>query len=591
MGDVIIGPNAKVDPFGAASSFPASSVGGEQPEEGYEFPPGSTPTAGATLTAIATYENISLYWPESSGSSNDECLVRYRPQGGVWRQALSLWWDGRSAEGYNQIEYRGSIVKVQEDTTYEIEVLTKTGRVTANTSVATWADPTEGTTVGMPALTNGQYNITTSGTPGAWRVYEPSGASAEISCTKSDDACIYLNASYVIIRGLTLHGAARRGVSLGPSCHHVIIEQNEIYDIGYEDPEEANLNPEIPSENFACNYSAMIGTDGWGSSGENLNIEHIVVQDNYCHSPTFDSNNWDETRVLSNQCNFSTGGHPTGTHAIYFSRPGGQLVIRYNTVTANIDRAWNDGIGGGANFEPDGNLGRDSDVYRNYVTYSWDDGLEIEGGSMNCRVYENRIDKSYRTIATACVYWGPLYIFRNIGTQGMKNHTSLSGQGTCHKMRGAVPARTDYTLAGRVYMFHNTFGGDGDKRISAIMWHDGGTSGEDSAVAGHYARNNIYDTNSGVPSSLDALMPFQYSDWDYDLSPDSALGVEEDNLEIGRPTYDPQHSSGEFTLADGSLGRNSGEVIPNFNTDYLDAGPDKGAIERGQAAIIYGKRT
>jgi len=54
---------------------------------------------------------------------------------------------------------------------------------------------------------------------------------------------------------------------------------------------------------------------------------------------------------------------------------------------------YNDGIGGGSNGSFLGSPGKDSDIYRNVVSHCWGDGLEVEGGSCNVRVWGTTLRK------------------------------------------------------------------------------------------------------------------------------------------------------------------------------------------------------
>ena len=58
--------------------------------------------------------------------------------------------------------------------------------------------------------------------------------------------------------------------------------------------------------------------------------------------------------------------------------------------------------------------GPDSDIYGNYVANTWDDGLEIEGGGRNVRVWNNYVEEAFIPYANAAVTIGPLYFFRNV---------------------------------------------------------------------------------------------------------------------------------------------------------------------------------
>ncbi len=75
---------------------------------------------------------------------------------------------------------------------------------------------------------------------------------------------------------------------------------------------------------------------------------------------------------------------------------------------------FNDVIGGGSNGSFRGAPGPDSDIYGNFVSHCWDDGLEVEGGNRNVRVWDNYITQSMNMIGNAATSIGPLYVWRNV---------------------------------------------------------------------------------------------------------------------------------------------------------------------------------
>jgi len=93
----------------------------------------------------------------------------------------------------------------------------------------------------------------------------------------------------------------------------------------------------------------------------------------------------------------------------------GRLVIRNNT----IHTTW-DGIGGTTNFAFDAGAPEGSDIYQNESYDAKDDGLEIEGGNVNVKIFRNLVHDSPTPgygrvgIATAPVEIGPCFVFDNV---------------------------------------------------------------------------------------------------------------------------------------------------------------------------------
>src|SRR5690349_8205612 len=72
--------------------------------------------------AVPTFQSIGLYWAPPGGGATVAAQVTFREAGtGGFRQGLDLWWDARNSE------YRGSIVELKPDTTYDVILKLSTG--------------------------------------------------------------------------------------------------------------------------------------------------------------------------------------------------------------------------------------------------------------------------------------------------------------------------------------------------------------------------------------------------------------------------------------------------------------------------------
>jgi len=117
---------------------------------------------------------------------------------------------------------------------------------------------------------------------------------------------------------------------------------------------------------------------------------------------------------------------------------------------------FNDGIGGGANGSFRGAPGPDSDIYGNVVSHCWDDGLEVEGGNRNTRIWGNYITQAMMMIANAATSIGPLYIWNNVVARSQSKPDA--GGGNFLKMGFAGG---EEWMTGHMYIFNNTvFRGD-----------------------------------------------------------------------------------------------------------------------------------
>lgn len=380
----------------------------------------------------------------------------------------------------------------------------------------------------------------------------------------AESYCVTINAAYVIVRGLTLQGAKWGGVGQGSNAHHVVIEQCDIRQWGLED----QYTP-APQPWWAENGVAGIRTM---SDSFNPSIHHLVIQDNHIHDPLLDSNSWAEYR------NADGSNHPEGNHGIYLVGAGGQVVIRYNTLAGDYQHMYHDLIGGAPNGGPVGNI-------------------ECEGDNCNVRIYANLISNCFVSIANAQTHVGPLYLFRNVCTNGHQLYETSPGvfaptignDGVYWKIRVGGPGNTQ----SRIYMLHNTLyaAGSTDRvrtPISAATADPNGVTSD--ALRNFYCYNNIWRSHSGNSGSH---FPAPDAQLGYDLIPSALVGTwdqPELNPIAGEPVYDPAAGSGPYALAVGSPGHQAALRLPTFNDLDSGAAPDVGAQQRGMPALHFGVR-
>jgi hypothetical protein len=89
----------------------------------FALPASATPSFGnsAPWNAVVTYQSIGLYW-KPDGVTSGKATVRFRKQGtSTWREGHELWWDDRNDE------FRGSLVELDHNSIYEIQLKAGTG--------------------------------------------------------------------------------------------------------------------------------------------------------------------------------------------------------------------------------------------------------------------------------------------------------------------------------------------------------------------------------------------------------------------------------------------------------------------------------
>lgn len=518
--------------------------------------------------AVPTFQCAGLYWSPEGGSAENVCHARYRRAGEEsWKEALPLWFDGRSSgdlPAEHRRQYRGSLVNLTPGTEYEVELsLEETGR-RSSLRVRTWAEtfPVGETVVVHDS--DSPLTVNTSGTPAGYTLYthSPDSKTAAVDVANRHAQCVEVRASNVILRGLTLKGAAEHGIRLFEGCHDIIIEDCDISGWG------------------------RIAEDGWGRDLDSAVYSHagdlarVIMQRNHIHHPRSDSNNWKETRPGPGK---REPDHPEGPQAVYFEDSRGNHVFRYNTIWSDDDHQYNDIFGGGSNFSFRGFPNRDSDIYGNRLSHCWDDAVESEGANCNVRIWGNYTTECFVSVACASTSIGPLYVWRNV-TDVMREAPGVWSSGFLKT--------SDKTGGGRIFVFHNAIlqparpGGGASDTAGARQGLGWG-----GPMVNVTSRNNILNVReNAIRKQTDDPL----GDYDYDLFTGQSriLDQREKHGIRGEPIYvegsGMQDGKGRFQLSPKSPGYDAGVRLPNFNDDYTGQAPDIGAHEANTPAMEFG---
>lgn len=554
-----------------------------------------------TVQTVCTFQSISIYWGGSGGSSNTVCNVKYRVVGAsAWSNGYPLWFDTRTHNandiaGYQGVvlpgnQYRGSIVGLNAGTNYEIQLTAGANSVTANAT--TWAETSAWPVSVTTAVTNSstQLNITTSGTASGYRLYT---GNATIDVANAAANCIYINAAYIIVRGLTLKGASEDAIRLGPQAHDVVIENCDISGWGATTFNSAYSS--FPNTHSGVRIRGKAENDA-GSTENCYGVTRIVVQRNKIHDPRGTAGSWDN-------------GYPYGPQGICFAEAGGNNVIRYNDIYGSDTKHFQDGIGGLNNFTKSGFPRENTDIYGNKVSYCYDDGIEVEGADCNSRIYGNFLDNTFTGISTATNSIGPLYVFRNVTYVSRRHGAGATNSSLDVEDRGPFNkcgTQNNGAIGGRTFLFHNTVlqptqsGFANTRGLNGGIMDNGG-----GPVQNTFSRNNIwtaaYQGQGGRAVAENYTGSGVGCTYQYDVcnTPLVLLTGVASNIMNGNPAYAagvpvaPLAINGGpraqgYELATTSLGYNGGTVLPNFNDGYNGAAPDAGAYEAGKPLLEFG---
>ncbi|MEX0775099.1 MAG: right-handed parallel beta-helix repeat-containing protein [Phycisphaeraceae bacterium] len=492
------------------------------------------------------------------------CKVRYRLKDAAeWREAMDL------VRCAGEHQFRGSLLNLQPASDYEIECQLWDAGFQADKPLAvqtlevtTWSDEVPvARTVRLPAGTSKEpLVIAEQGTPDGWILYTSAqdGASmidvsAAASEAREPQAAVRIEgAAYVILENVTIRGGAANAVYLQKS-HHVRVRRCDI--AGWGDP--GTRKEGLPKGLYVDKNDKLINDQAGVHVGPEC--AQVVVEGNFIHSQRGTANSWQY-------------GHPVGPQGVILHSTAGNNVVRDNEIIGDEKHWWNDCIESMYNPNANGGPFSDTDISGNVLTFSNDDGAELDGGQRNVRFFNNWIQWAYCGLSCAPNILGPSYAFGNLLV-----------------MHGDERGRTNFALK----MGGDKFANPG----VTFLWHNTVISDFAGLSTGHYgsgatpitARNNVYV--SGY-FRLAGTIAGNY-DFDHDLLPAGIFGPDEAGLEaqglVGAPRF-VDADAGDWRLAPGSLGVDGGRKLPGVNDGFSDQAPDMGAFEVGVAGADFPRR-
>ena len=319
-----------------------------------------------------------------------DCAISYREKGtSEWLPAFEPVKDSNYS-----LKFRTSAVDLKPDTEYEVKADLKwrRGNETKIGTFRTWSEnvPVAKTIVLKPDAVKNGLVIKDKGKPDGWIRYTAAPGTV-IDGTGKTAALVVEKAEYVIIDGLTIRGGIHNAVYLN-QCRYVRLVNCDIS--AWCDPE--NWKFDRTTGRFRNQYghllynkNAIFLNRGFGQ----------VIERCYIHDPLLSANSW-------------FYGHPDGPQGIAPEKPC-STVIRYNDICGSDLKWWNDAIAGNHNFDLDGGLNRDCDVYGNFLAFANDDAIELDGGQQNVRFFRNLIENCFMGVSIQGCMTGPSFIFEN----------------------------------------------------------------------------------------------------------------------------------------------------------------------------------
>ena len=459
---------------------------------------------------------------------------------------------------YNEQRAAGSIVKLQENTEYDIMLdVDDNGQKRNHTSRFKTLSPNVpiARTIVIDETSVSQKNLfTQSGTADGYVRYtcKPGFVVTSSPDSREDAALTLSGLQYVILDNVTVHGGKRHAVSV-IGCQNVIIRNCDLSGFG----RVGEQRPDLDGKYFL--NGKVVNMDG------GLNIyatERILVEKNYIHDPNGTTNSWFHS-------------HPAGMEAMTIGETS-QATIRFNDCVGSDLHRWNDAIEGYGNGDIYGSTFQDAEIYGNLLTLGCDDGMELDGGQANCRFFYNRSEQLLCGVSTAPCLVGPSYIFQNL----------IADMGDVYGIKGATIKNVfSDSGKGQIFFFNNTLVSGGG--FSGFGGSKGRGPERFPGLVKGIAFNNLM-SGCGVFSTSyyrDYNAKSDYSLFGNDVERDRE-NVEkvqndfkqEQHAVIGIPTF-TNATAGLYNLTNGSVGRNTAKPIPNFLSDDK---PNFGAFQTSE---------
>jgi len=333
-----------------------------------------------------------------------------------------------------------------------------------------------------------------------------------------------------------------------------------------------------------------IENGNWGIDAQNT--QYVTVRNNKFSNVRFGyynrrENGWEHNQYITNNeligiIQWPGSGIP--------SERGIDLRGNNNTVSYNYIENFGDGVS--TDGQPYGSS-FGMDIHNNDLYRIVDDCVEVDGIVSNARIYSNRGFNGRMGASLAPVLGGPAYIFRNVffnmELSTFKMNRGPSGLIMAHNT-GLKTQNASSSDSG----WQNTFSANNILCGSRYCFEEYGL------VEGS---QDDWDYNAYYSSREVGVEPwFKWDNIRYDNIEElySGTGIEENGIQIDLNTFVnvilPDIFTTEYNSEDIDLNLdpnspciNSGVQIANLNDPFVTDGmPDRGAIEFGTEATVYG---
>jgi hypothetical protein len=541
--------------------------------------------ASGQVRLVPSFISCSVYIASDSAS---QCSVNYKTRGSnAWKEALAPVYDSLNRE------YRVSIVRLQEDSDYDVKVrLAGRGRDAAvfTSGFRTWTStPPIARTIPISSFIRSEdgellFNQL-NGKPDGW--IRITGDMPIHAGEKAEVAILVNRCSYLLFEGLTVTGGNR----------HCIKTTEHASDIRFSNCDISHWGRTPATQDIKGHFIDSDGKEINNDGGFTLyKSKNIVLERSYIHDPNGHANAWNgvvELGELKGQK--YAASHPQGPNAVYVMQSGGGFILRYNDLVGSQTHRYNDPVEGWQNKDVAGGFAEDADIYGNVMAFGQDDAIELDGGQCNVRLFDNRMEQAYCGISTAPNKKGPSYIFNNV-IWNLGN--SLGATGNAVKNGGGIAHTT-----GIQYLFNNTVIHNAGGMAGVGYGSDAPENRRELYVA--CTRNNIFYSQLDLTNNY--RKGYNISDmhrnaacsYDYDVLGNcrekggsgaiiAVRGAEKHGV-YALSSFE-NLDSGILTLKADDPGIHKGIPIPNFAEGIDRQAPSMGAFEYGAASTLFPMR-
>ncbi|MGE4564378.1 MAG: right-handed parallel beta-helix repeat-containing protein [Victivallaceae bacterium] len=358
--------------------------------------PAAAPETAEVLEIAPGFAGAGLYlnFLKAAKVEDFSAQVKYRElPAGAWRDGFELTYHPGDGQA------RGVLANLRENASYEVAVdYRDNGRAGSEkktfTTLAATVPIAQTVFIEQKDVENGLV-IADSGTAAGYIRYTARPGVVLKGPAGKREAILLDQIEYVILENLTLEGGGYNGITVN-DCNHVRILNCDISRYGTPRVLPFDTSDEKGASVYRDNgvgINNQAGVSIRGGSG-------VVLERNFIHDPKSRANSW-------------FYAHPAGPNAVFVGGVRG-LVMRYNDfVGADLHR-WNDASEGLGNGEIEGGPWKDAEIYGNYFAFGNDDGIELDGGQINCRLFRNKFEGGLCGISTAPCLRGPSFVFDNL---------------------------------------------------------------------------------------------------------------------------------------------------------------------------------